>query len=308
MPLPTRSLTVKLTFPSSGEASEALIIDDSNQMDMSVKTSKNVIVIQNTCIINIAGLRQDVRQRLLTAFTAWNYRKTPTANYVQVEIFAAYEVPGAATEPSRIFIGDVTKCDISDQIPNSAVLIEAFTRQVDRTNLVSVTVPKNASFKTLVETVGKAAGLYVDCETSYDKSMIRNFGVFQINPTGAPYRLNIQASIVGLSALFPDSVAIWVDDDTLIARDIGRVVGTVIPKVKLFIDAPPSWTEWGVTFKTLFNQNLRLGGGVELESAMNPGVNGQYVITGLEYDLASRQNPFYVTVKASPPGQSAEAQ
>lgn len=305
MKIPIRLLTVKMTFPGTGEGqNDVVTISRDNEMDISVKTSKNAIQIQNTCEISVAGLRTDIRQRLLTAFTAWNVRKTPTANYVKVEVFAGYSSVGVIDPTCRIFVGDIVKCQIGSIMPNAELRIEAFTRQIDRTDLVQATFPINATFKQLVGVVARAAGLVADCQTSYDdKSNIKNFGVYQVNPTGAPLRLNVQAAIVGLSALYPDSIAIWVDDDKLVARDIGRVVGTDITKIDLFIETPPSWTEWGVTFKTLFNPSVKLGGAVELSSQMNPGVNGQFIVTGIEYDLSPRQNSFYISVKASPPGR-----
>ncbi|WVW37734.1 baseplate hub/hypothetical structural protein [Aeromonas phage Gekk3-15] len=274
-------------------------------MEISVKTLKNVIQIQNTCEISITGLREDIRHRLLTSFTAWNLRKRALVEYVQVEVFGGYSTSSMVATMSRVFIGDVVKCDISGAIPNFELKATAFTRQVDRTNLIPVSFPTNATFKTLFNIIADAAGLAKDCDTSYDgQRTIGNFGVFQVNPVGQPMRFTVNAAIVGLSALFPDSIAIWVDDDKLIARDIGKAVGNSIVKIDQFVDAPPAWNEWGVTGKTFFNPSLRLGGACEFASVANSAVNGQYVITQLEYDLTTRKGPFHVMVKASPPARS----
>lgn len=308
MKIPQRILTVKITFPSedSGEAG-TVEISRANLLPILVKTSKNVLQIQNECQITILGLRPDIRQRLLTAFTAWNYRKAPTAHYATVEVFAGYVGDESGEQGSRVFVGDVAKCTISGELPNYEINITAYTRQRDRTNLAPGSIPSRGTFKKIVEAVGKAAAMSVDCQTSFDAINIDNFGIFQVNPTGEPYRFSVQAAIVGLSGLAPDSVAIWVDDDKIIARDMTAAIEGDVPKVSVFVGQPPSWTEWGVTFSTLFTPRLRLGGACEIDDPVNPKINGQYVITRLEYDLSSRDRSFYVTVQATPPAAQKEA-
>lgn len=307
MKIPRRVLEVEFTFPSSSGSGEVIRITKDLSLDISVRTSKTIVHIQNQCTISVYGLRQDIRQRLLTAFTAWNNRKQPTKNYVMVKVFASYDT-GASSTPDRVYIGDVVKCNIGDTIPNSMILIEAFTRQIDRSNYIPCNLPTSATFKEIVEAVAKAAGLHPDCNTSYDGNrQTNNFAVIQVNPIGQPLRLSVQAAIAGLWRLYPDKVAIWVDDESLIARDIGKVVEGSVPTISTFVDNPPSWTEWGIVFKTMYTPELRVGGGVAIKSAVNTGINGDsgtgYVITSIEYDLSSRQKPFYMTVKATPPAK-----
>lgn len=307
MKIPQRILEVEFIFPESGGEAESVKITQDLSLDISVRTQKDIVHLQNQCTINVFGLRQDIRQRLLTAFTAWNNRKQPTVNYVQVRVYASYK-KDESTSTTRIFIGDIVKCNIGDVVPNSMIVIEAYTRQVDRSNFIPANIPTSATFKEIVEAVGQAAGLRVDCDTSFDGDrQTNNFAVIQVNPIGQPLRLSVQAAIAGLWRLYPDRVAIWVDDDALIARDVGKTIAGNVPTISTFIDNPPSWTEWGVIFKTMFSADLKVAGGVRLKSVMNTGVNGDsdtgYVITSLEYDLASRQKPFYVTVKATPPAK-----
>jgi hypothetical protein len=51
----------------------------------------------------------------------------------------------------------------------------------------------------------------------------------------------------------------------------------------------------------MMNTDVKLATAAALTSVMNPGVNGTYVITELEYELASREGPFYVRAMGSPP-------
>lgn len=309
MKIPSRILDIEFVFPVSGSTSpvDSLKITQDQSMDVRVRCSKTIVHLQNRCSINIFGLRQDIRQRLLTAFTAWNNRKQPGKNFVQVKIFAGYSTD-SISQPARIFVGDVVKCDITGSLPNSEILIEAYTRQIDRTNYIPCNIPKSATFKEIFDAVAEAGGLVPNCKTSFDKDkQTNNFAVIQVNPLGQPLRLTVQAAIAGLWRLYPDQVAIWVDDESLMARDIGRVIEGGPPTITKFVDSPPSWTEWGITFKTIFDPRIKLAGGVMLNSVMNTNVNGDvstgYVVTSIEYELASRQRPFYVTVKATPPAK-----
>lgn len=306
MALPIKKLTVRFTFQSArGGAAEVVELNNLSDLDISVKTSKHALSIQNSCNIAISGLRVDIRQRLMTAFTAWNYTKQTVTLFVQVEVFAGYSERGLVNPMSRIFVGDVVKCNITGVAPDCRLTAEAFTRQVDRTNLTPVSIPVNATFKTVLELIAKAAGLIPDCNTTRDEQRtISNFGAFMVNPTGEPKRLSVQGAIGGLLQLFGDKIAVWVDDDRLMARDIGRRAGTDVARVSVFIDSPPSWNEWGITFKTLFNPELRIAAACAINSKVNTGANGEFIITSLEYELAPRQGPFYVTVKASPPARS----
>lgn len=303
MKIPRRILTVKITFPH--QETGTLVINGTTGFPIRFQGHKNVLQIQNEAQITLIGLRPDVRQRLLTAFTAWNYRKTPTGNYATVEVFAGYASESDTSEGSRIFVGDVVVCDVTGELPNLEINITAYTRQRDRSDLTPGSIPSKGSFKSIVTAIGKAAGMAVDCQTSYDSQIIDNFGVFQVNPTGEPWRYSVQAAIVGLGGLAPDTVAVWVDDDKLIARDIASAVAGDVPIISTFVGQSPSWTEWGVTFVTLFTPRLRLAGGCRLESVTMPSINGEYVISQLDYNLTSREKPFYVTVHASPPASSA---
>ena len=301
MPLPTRVLQAKLKFPNTDESiAFDRLLDQS--LKIKVRTSKNILHIQNTCDIEVYGLNDVQRSQLMSNFTAWNYRKNPSRQYVGLEMFAAYD---NAASPSRFFVGDVVKCGPIGENPNHGVQITSYTRQIDRTNLITASLPTNPTFKQAVEAVARAAGLTADCKTYIDNKIIPNFGTFQVNPLQAPQHYTIQAAIAMLWRVDPDGVAVWVDDDMLYARNVGEVIDPEnVIKLDQFIGAPPTWNEWGITGTVLFTPGLTVASGIDVTSTSNPGVNGQYVVTSLDYNLASRETPFYMTFKASPPGST----
>lgn len=299
MKIPLRVLTLKITFP--GEKTSIITIDRDSALYIGVQSAKHLLQIQNEAQILIRGMRPDIRQLLLSSFTAWNYRKRFVNNYAYVEIFAGYESSIKRFAGSRIFIGDIVVCKPEGEMPNVDIAITAYTRMIDRTDLIPSSIPNKGTFKSIASAAAKAAGMGIDCKTSIDNRVISNFGVFQLNPVGEPMRFNVQAAIAYLNAVEPDKVVAWVDDDKVLVRDIGEAVGTDIPKISTFVGNPPIWTEWGITFTTLFTPQLRLGGAFEVDCVTLPKLNGQYVTTSLAYNLTSRERPFYVTVKSTPP-------
>lgn len=298
MPLLDRVIQVKLKFPNTGEEQAFdRMLDQS--LRITVKSSKNILIIQNTCEIEVYGLNDLQRAQLMSNFTAWNYRKNPSRQYVGVEVFAAYD---NTDSPGRVFVGDVVKCGPIGENPNHGVQITAYTRQIDRTNLITASLPTNPTFKQAVDAVAAAAGLTSDCKTRIDNKVIPNFGSFQVNPLQAPQHYTIQAAIGMLWRVDPDGVGVWVDDDVLYARDIGAVIDpNNIIKLDSFVGTPPTWNEWGIVGTVLYTPGLTVAAGIDVVSKMNPGVNGQYVVTSLDCNLASRDTPFYMTFKASPP-------
>lgn len=290
--LPEEDGGVSITF---GEG------DDDMYIKMSVQ--KTILVTQNSCTVEIIGMSPEIRQRLLTQFTAWNYRKAPTKRYAAIRIWAAHDKANSTSNPMMVFKGDIVRCEPSGNVPNLAIVIEALTNQVDRSKMFPVDIPTKATYKMIATEVARAAGLSLDMKTAYADQEVENFGVFRLNPVGAPYFSTVEAAIVLLNTIWKDKTFVWVDDDTIHIRDKYTADFSSVEKVNLFIDAPPVWTEWGIKFKTMFNPKIKLAGAIELDSKINP-ISGQFVVMRINYELASkRASPFYMTVTAAPPAQ-----
>jgi hypothetical protein len=106
--------------------------------------------------------------------------------------------------------------------------------------------------------------------------------------------------LVNIQDAYKPNVAAFIDNNVLYVKDVNKVISTAqVVTVKEFIGTP-LWTEWGVDFMTLFDPNITLAGAATLESKMNPSLNQTFVISSLEYDLTSREIPFYVKASANP--------
>jgi hypothetical protein len=307
MPLRNRILRVTLSLPSGD-----FVMDEG--LDLHVHIHKAALVLQNSATINVVGLSTTMRQKLLTQFTAWHKRLVETGqtpqDWIDVKIEAGYSASAASftsgrqglsntTNTSVIFLGQVAGVDITSGPPNIGVRISCYSRQIDKRSYGSEPQISGISYKQYVFWAAQQMnlGTNVDCETSHDNDPVDN---------PAASILTADDLLVDIQNRYRPDVAAFVDDNKLIVRDRGKILNPSQTAIlSEFIDTP-MWTEWGVTFKTLFDPTVKLAQGAQITSIMNGGVNGQggvngvYVVMELEYSLASRSTDFYVKGGGSP--------
>ena len=267
-------------------------------LDIKVRISKASLHIQNQAIIDITGLTTNMRESLLSQFTAWNRRvsrQTPNLpwEWVNVRVEAGYNDNGQENT-SVIFVGQVVMCEPTSPPPTIGVRLHCFTRQIDKTRFITERAPNQLTYYDYVQWAAGQMGFGTRfiCDTSYNDQIITN-------PARSIH--TVGALLIDIQNKYRSPVAAYVDDDVLIVRDRGRILEpNNIVDITEFIGIP-SWTEWGVEFVTMFNPSIKLAQGVFLTSKMNPSLNNGYVVMELEYDLASRDRPFYIKVGANPP-------
>lgn len=302
MPLTQRRLKVTLSLPSGD-----FIMTES--LDLSVRIYKAALAIQNRATIEVFGLTTNMREMLLTQFTAWHKRQVESGqapqDWIDVIIEAGYASNNSALSPdlagfnntastSIIFRGQVVQCEPTSGPPNIGVRITCYSRQIDKTQFTSEPAPNQTTFKQYVTWAAGQMGFGNNfvCETSYDDVQISN-------PSRSIFSRG--ALLIDIQNMYRPDVAAFVDDDRLIVKDRSKIINTTaISQLNEFIGTP-LWTEWGATWQTLFDPTQKLAQAAVLTSKMNPGVNGTYVIMELEYDLTSRKNNFYVKGSGSPP-------
>lgn len=268
------------------------------ELSLRIKINKAALSIQNRATVEVTGLTTEMREGLLSQFTAWNKRLVDSAQiegkYAKITIEAG-QAQNGKEDLSIVFVGDVVLVDPVTSPPDIGVRITAFSRQIDKTRWISNVAPAKMTFYNLVAWAADQMGFGTNfvCETSYNDKEIEN-------PARSMHV--ISSLVIYIQDLYKPDVAAFVDDNVLIVKDRNKIVSraSLVP-VNKFVGGPPSWTEWGVDFVTFFDPAIRLAGGVTITSKMNPGVNGDYVLTSLEYDLTSRERAFYVKGSGSPP-------
>jgi len=290
MAMNTRILRATISMPSGD-----VILNQTLKLRIRVK--KAALAIQNRATIDVTGMSTQLRETLLSQFTAWNKRQVDTAqsaeNWINVKIEAGYVVNGRE-QSSVVFLGQVTLCELIEGPPNITVRLTCYSRQVDKTQFVSDPAPAQTTFYGYVEWAAKQMGFGTSfiCQTSVNDVLISN-----------PARSIITraALLLDIQNYYRPNVAAFVDDNVLIVKDRSGIINPdQIAYLYRFVGIP-TWTEWGVEFVTMYDPSIRLAQAVDLSSVMNPSVNGKYVIMELEYDLSSRDRPFYVKGGGSPP-------
>lgn len=315
MPMPQRILIVTLSMPGGD-----VVLRENIQMDISV--SKAALAIQSRASVTLYGLSTTLRQQLLSQFTAWNKRRIETGgsliingqtvtnpNFINIKIEAGYgivrpnfgsSVFAYSLQTALIFVGQVVLVDPVSEPPNIGVRLTCYTRQIDKTKFVTEPAPEAPTFQQYVEWAARQMGFITDTANNLTFDCSPDIANRPLqNPSRSTYVA--AALLIDIQNTFRPDVAAFVDNDQLIVKDKNKIINIgAISVVKSFVGTP-IWTEWGVTWTTLMDSTLKLAQGATITSSMNPGVNGTYVITELEYQLSSRSNNFYSKASGSPP-------
>jgi hypothetical protein len=293
MPLAVRILNIIFEMHDGTK----VVLD--HTLHFSAKIHKDALAPQNTCTISIYNLTKTRREQLLSQFTAWNRRIVNTTNvvaagqnkYINVTVEAGY-VSGGKNTTAVVFVGQVVEVTMASAPPDLGIRIECYTRQLDKTNRRTNRPPPQATFLEYAQWVGRQMDVPVVCETKVNDSKDWRHSV------GTQWVSNL---IIDLQDSYKPNVVAFFENGTLIVRDLDRVITTAeIVDVEEFIGTP-MYTEYGMQFKALFNPRITLVSAVRLKSLMNPSLNGQYILQSIDYELASREVPFYVSGSGSPP-------
>ncbi|WP_175692740.1 baseplate hub protein [Burkholderia ambifaria] len=285
------SRILKVTFSlQNGD----VVLDET--IEMRVRVRKMALAIQNKCSIEVSNLSGTLRETLLSQFTQWRYRNVVAGladpNYVNVKVEAGYR-SSSSDAITTIFEGQVVTATPVSAPPTIGIRLDCFSRQIDKTAFVTEPAPTSGTFKSYVEWAGKQMGVaHTICDTSYDNQVLNN----QFATAN-----RVSSLIIQIQDAFKPAVAAFIDNNTLIVRDLNKVIGaSQMVSVNEFIGTP-MWTDWGIEFECLMNPAISLVNAATVTSKMNPSLNGTYVVYEVTYDLTSRDTPFYMKVSGLPP-------
>lgn len=255
-------------------------------LDIVVRGSKMANPLQNTCEVTITNLTRENRNYLLTETSPFNNSKRPKRIVVEAGRRGAGEQPASL---SRVFLGEITSASPS-QPPDIGLTLKAQTGAFSKGQLVARSGAAQQSLSSLAKAIAADLGLALDFQAQ-DKQ-IANYSF-----SGPNLRQVNALSLAG-------GVSVYVDDDALIVKDYDK---PLLNRVRLLSASTgmvgiPEVTEQGVKVTYLLDNTSVLGGSLELESMLNPALNGRYTIYKLDFDLANRSAPFYYTAECKRPG------
>lgn len=271
---------------------------------ISASGSKFANELENECDVKITNLSREMREYLLTEtspFTKKHYEDTkgekkaalttvpdpnaPKAATVYSGVRLVLEAGRVSTGYSTVYVGDIISATPS-QPPNIDITIKCKTLSNAKLDMVTRSTNGMTKLSVIAKTIAEDLGLKLLFQAS-DKN-ISNYSF-----SGSNSRQIGNLAKLGVNA--------FVDDDRLVVKNLGSALsGTaqLLNKHTGMIGIP-ELTETGIKVKYLFNNISTLGSKITVESEMNPVANGTYTIFKLNFDLANRENQFYITAEAS---------
>lgn len=241
---------------------------------------------QNEATVEITNIAKEYRDYILTETTPFN------ANRVRKKIII--EAGRASYGYHRLFVGDITETNVT-QPPDIGIQIKAKSGQWDKGNIVSKSTAAQTAMSVLAASIAKDMGLSLVFEAT-DKNISNYYFV------GAAIKQVEKLAEMG-------RVNAYVDDNNLVVKDTGEPLKqtTQVLSMASGLIGLPQGSEQGVKVTYLFEPSTRLGGKLTLKSEINPGLNGDYVIYKLGYELTNRDEPFYVTAECTLQGRGQPA-
>lgn len=236
--------------------------------------TKHANPLQNECQVVLNGLNARTRNFILTETSPFNANRTPK----RLTVEAGREQAGLFT----IYVGDIVSAEIASP-PDVELTIRAKTNSANAGRIVTYTGEPIMPLSAIARQVADSNGLRLEFQAT-DKN-IANYAF-----SGAASRQVARLAEAG-------GVRAYVDDRTLFVKDFNaptegrrRVLNMNSGMVGI-----PKATEQGVEVSYLIDGESDLGGQLTLESAMNPSLNGDYVIDQLKFEIASHDDPFFYT-------------
>lgn len=237
---------------------------------------------QNECEVKITNLDQATRDYLLTATSPFNADK--------VRKILRVEAGRKSTGYSLVYQGDITSTS-GAQPPDITLTLKAAAGDFAKGDIVARSMP-TTQLENVAAKIAEDLGLSLDFQAT--PKQISNY-----SHTGSAAK---QVETLGTLG----RVNAYVDDGKLVVKDFNVPLEGQLKEVNLDTGMVgiPEFTEEGVKVKMLFDNQVVLGGALRIKSKLNVAANGTYTISKLNFELASRDTPFYYIAEAT---RSAES-
>ncbi|HZZ80040.1 MAG TPA: hypothetical protein VFE62_16120 [Gemmataceae bacterium] len=244
----------------------------------------------NTCECRIFNLTKQLRNQILTLASPL---LAPPANNPAAAlpnprqpVILNLKVGRVSTGTFLLFTGNVITCEVT-QPPDIGIVLRSLTNNYNMSLLLGLQQPAVSRLSEIAQVIAQNNGLFLDFEAT-DKN-INNYSF-----TGS-----LQNNIVKLNQM--GGVQAGVDNQTLWVIDAGKArknTGFTITDSSGMVGIPQV-TEQGVTVRVMINSAIQIGGSVTINSTSNPAANGTFKVAKMDYEIASRDQPFWYTLLCS---------
>ena len=254
-----------------------------SQLDIKATGTKYANPLQNEAEVIISNLDKKTQDYILTETSPFNLNPTPKSILIE----AGRQSYGT----SIIYQGNIVSSNIG-QPPDIPLTLKCLTGNFEKGNILGRGQPTNVELFQICKQAAQDLKTRLTFQAA-DK-FIKNF---TFNGSGIKQLTDI--AVAG-------GVTVYIDNGALIVKDIGVPLKNAITNVSADTGmvGVPELTEVGIKVKYLLDKDTRLGGQLNLTSKINPASNGSYVIYKLNFDIATREQPFYYIAEAARIGET----
>lgn len=232
---------------------------------------------QDECEVKITNLTKEVRDYLLTETSPFNMNRTPKRLIV--------EAGRESTGSSLVFKGDIVSA-VGSQPPDIQLTIKAKVGNFDKGNVIGRSKTGQTKLSNIAQDVANDLGVRLNFQAT-DK----NIGNYSYS--GAALKQVDKLGTTGAVNAYLNNGELVVKDINVPLKNRSRVLNIDTGMIGI-----PEFTEQGCKVKMLFDNQTDLGYGLDITSIMNPAVNGTYLVYKLQFELTSRDTPFYLIAEA----------
>ncbi|WP_422930146.1 baseplate hub protein [Singulisphaera sp. PoT] len=237
--------------------------------------------IQAECTCRVFNLTRERQNSILTTASPLlkqGQERTPInmtldvgrESYGTFRLFEGYVFQGGMTQP-----------------PDIGILLRSLTNNLLTGVIAGASQPRTALLSVIARSVAQANGLTLSFQAA-DKQ-INNWSV----SGSAQQQINRLGQVGGVDA--------FVDNSTLVVIDSGKARDgdSVLINAQTGMVGIPQVTDIGVAVRVMINNAIQVGGSVTIESELNPAANGTFKVIQLNFEVASRDQPFWYTLVCS---------
>lgn len=231
--------------------------------------------LQNTCECRIYNLTKEQRNYILS-------RTSPLNNPRQL-INMKLEVGRESYGTFTLFNGYIAKSSVN-QPPDIGISLSALTNGFEVGTILADTQAPLTQLSLIAQKIASNNNLSLDFRAT-DKQIAN----FSYNGSAA-YQIH-ELNDIG-------DVVASIDDTVLTVVDVGDANndGSILVNAANGMVGIPQFTENGVLVRIMINNLVKLGNKITLQSEMLPASNGDYIVQGITFDIASRDQQFFYTL------------
>jgi len=247
-------------------------------LNIKANGSKYANALQNECLVTITNLDRSVQDYLLTETSPYNLNRTPKTLILEV----GRESYGTAV----IYRGNIVNVIVS-QPPDIGTTMKCLTGNFIKGNVSSFNQPGSATVNQIANSISQSIGVQLNFQAT-DKSVSNyQFG-------GGPLKQVQALNSLGNYNAFIDNDTLFIKDAFIPLMGPERIISSSTGMIGI-----PEFTEQGVKVKFLIDNQTTIGSGIEIQSTQYPAANGHYVIYKLDFEVATRDTPFYYIAQAA---------